>query len=273
MAMKKTENAEITVKEATTAEMFVYVLGTSPYIYNAMSEKTWHELLLGGHKKNAAEKASTLKHEPYVEYRNSTYQSRDPSTPTFLNVPAVSFKKAIASAALDMPGASKAQVGRLIWAEGDRAPMYGVPKIFCAMVRSSDVARTPDVRTRAIIPQWCVPIKITYLTPNLNAQTLANLFGAAGLLNGVGDWRQQKGSGSYGQFRLAGADDPQVKLLLQIGGREAQERALANPEAYDEETERLLAWFDEEVSRRGHAAPQNGAVVTAKPSQKREVTA
>lgn len=40
-----------------------------------------------------------------------------------------SFKGAIRSAALDMPGAKKAQIGRLTYIAGDFVGIYGVPKL------------------------------------------------------------------------------------------------------------------------------------------------
>ena len=38
---------------------------------------------------------------------------------------------------------------------------------------------------------------------------------------------------------------------MEVGGRDAQVAAMKEPEAYDEDTEELLSWFDVEVRRRG----------------------
>jgi hypothetical protein len=257
-----TTSSEISILELNQGELNVCILGTSPLIYNAMSEKAKHELLFPGPRKNAAERASNLKHEPFSEYRNSTYQNRNPKAETLLNFPAACFKKAMASAALDIPGAAKAQIGRLVWAVGDRVDVYGVPQIFCAITRSADMNKTPDVRTRAIVPEWACRITLRFMQPILKGQTVANLLAAAGVTQGVGDWRQQKGSGSYGQFVLCSADDPRFLAVIKDGGRAAQDAALKEPSFYDEETERLLQWFvAERVKREGGG--KNGRSVGA----------
>lgn len=265
MAKSKTDSTtEISILEVHQGELTVCVLGQSPFIYNAMSEKARHELLMPAPKKNAAERASNLKHNPLDEFRNSTYQNRNSDAVTRLNFPSAAFKKALASAALDIPGAAKAQIGRLVWVEGDRVDMYGVPRLLCSITRSADMNKTPDVRTRAILPEWACTLRLRFMKPILKEQTIANLLAAAGLTQGVGDWRQQKGSGSYGQFKLVSADDPDWKRIVKTGVLKAQDEALDKPEFYDEETERLIAWFDAElVKRHGKSNGKAEAAVRA----------
>ncbi len=246
---KTTTDDSINIIEIHKEDFTVHLLGTSPLIYNAMSEKAWHELLMPAPKKNAAEKAANLKHDPFLEYRNSVYRSLVDG-PTRLNFPASAFKKALASAALDIPGAAKAQIGRLVWVNGVRVEMFGVPKMLCAITRSADMNRTPDVRTRAILPEWACTLSIQFMRPILKAQTVANLLGAAGFTQGIGDWRQQKGSGSHGQFTIVAPDHPDFVRICKEQGRTAQDAALKDPEFYDDETEKLMTWFTEERGRR-----------------------
>jgi len=52
-----------------------WLKGKTPIIFNAMSAKAKHDLLLPKGRKTAAEKAQTLKHDPEEEYRNSVYRS------------------------------------------------------------------------------------------------------------------------------------------------------------------------------------------------------
>lgn len=281
MAKPKSNDTEISILELTQGEIHVNVLGTSPLIYNAMSQKVIRELLMPSGKKNAAEKAANLKHNPIEEYRNSVYhhadttgptsvaRHADTTRPTYLSAPAVWFKKAMAGAALDIPGAAKAQIGRLVWTVGDcgdRVDMYGVPKLSCMVVRSADMNHTPDVRTRAILPEWACRLRIRFMKPILKDPQILNLLAAGGVTNGVGDGRQQKGSLSYGQFRLVGEDNPDFIRICKEGGRAVQVAAMNDPEFYDEETARLIAWFDSEVERRGHSrsnGKSNGRIVEA----------
>lgn len=259
---KKEEAAEITILEFSKGEIELCLFGVSPLIYNSMSEHARQQLLFPSLKKNAAEKATTLKHKPYEEYRNSVYKSRNPKSETLLVFPAPGPKKAIASAALDIPGAKKAEMGRLLWVKGYHIPVWGTPQLFMSVVRSADQNRTPDIRTRAILPEWATRIRLEFLRPNLNEKPIITLAAAAGMIRGLGDWRVEKGSGSFGQFKIVNADDPDfVRVCKQ--GRAEQQAALDAPLFFDDETERLISWYDAELKRRGRNTNGAGASPTA----------
>jgi hypothetical protein len=119
-----------------------------------------------------------------------------------------------------------------------------------AIVRSADMNKTPDVRTRAIVPEWACQVRVTYVQPLIRAQAVANLLAAAGITIGVGDGRPEKGAMSYGQFRIADKDDADFKRIIKEGGRKAQQAALDSPVCYDDETTDLLSWFDGERAQR-----------------------
>jgi hypothetical protein len=238
------------ILQVSTGILECYIVGTSPLILNRMSEKAKHELLMPKGRKNAAEKATSLKHIPVDEYRASAHTLKDDSQPTLLAIPSTAFKGSIRTAALDMPGAKKAQIGRLTYIAGEYVGVYGVPRLFMSITRSADMNKTPDVRTRAIVPAWACRVKITFVQPLIRAQAVANLLAAAGITVGVGDWRPEKGAGSYGQFRIASADDAEYLSIVDGGARAAQEDALDNPVPYDDETAELLSWFDEERGKR-----------------------
>jgi hypothetical protein len=119
-----------------------------------------------------------------------------------------------------------------------------------SIVRSADMNKTPDVRTRAIVPVWACRLSVTFVQPLIRAQAVANLLAAAGITIGVGDWRPEKGAGSYGQFRIVDQDDAEFRAILKAGGRKAQEEALEHPVCYDDETTELLSWYEDERQRR-----------------------
>lgn len=252
MATTKMANAgEISIMEVVKGQMDFCILGTSPLIMNRMSQKVWFELLAPKGKKTASEKASSLKHDPIQEFRDAPYTMADPNAPTLLGMMPTAFKRAMGTAALDMPGAKKTQIGRLVYIEGEMISVYGVPKVFMAITRSADMNKTPDVRTRAILPEWACKLSITFTKPILREQSIVNLLAAAGFQSGVGDWRQEKGSGSYGAFKVVSEDDKDFNRILKTMGRTAQEEAVKAPEPYNDETSEMLAWFDVEIRRRG----------------------
>jgi len=252
MATKaKEKETEISVMEVTRGKLDVLIVGNSPLIFNRMSYKVKQELLLPrAAKKNAAEKASSLKHEPIAEFNDSIYKDFNDKNDTLLVFPTTAFKQAMSHAALDLPGASKSQIGRLTNIDGHNVNIFGLPYLLMSVIRSADMNRTPDVRTRAIVQEWCCRITATYTKPIIKEQAVANLLAAAGMNIGIGDYRVQKGAGSYGQFRLVSADDKDYKRIAKIG-RAEQVKAMAAHEPYDDETGELLSWFDVEAKRRG----------------------
>jgi hypothetical protein len=246
-----TDHEEIQILEVERGVIDFFILGTTPLLCNRMSEKVWHELLAPKGRKTESEKQATMKHDPIQEFRDSPYIIDAPQAPTLLGIMPVAFKRAMGTAALDMPGAKKAQVLRLVTVQSEMFPVFGIPRLHMSITRSADVKKTPDVRTRAVLPEWAARVRITYTKPILRAQSITNLIAAAGFQSGVGDWRQEKGSGSFGCFKVVGENDPDWNRIAATGGRAAQIEAMENPVAYDTEAEEMLAWFVGEKQTRG----------------------
>lgn len=246
--MAATKDLTISVDPIERETIRVAVLGTTPFIANAMAAKARQQLLLPSARKNAAERAASLKHVPLEEFRASPYTLPDGSE-TLVALLGTMFKQAMLTAALRLPGAAKTAVAQLCWVAPERVPVYGTPELLMSVVRSADMNRTPDVRTRAILPRWACQLDVSYVVPLLNSKTVLNLITAGGVLSGVGDWRPQKG-GTYGQFEVVAQDDPRfVEVLTEA--RDAQVAALAEPAFYDEESAELYAWFEAEAQSRG----------------------
>jgi hypothetical protein len=244
---------ELVIHDIKQERLTAYIVGTSPLICNRMARKAWFELL-APRTKTAADRAATMKHDPVREFRDSPYRLKPDDAPTLIAVPPTAFKKAMGTAALDMPGTKKAQIGRLVSVNWELMPIWGVPRLFMAVTRSADINKTPDIRTRAILPEWACELQVWFQRPILREQSVANLLAAAGRLSGIGDWRQEKGSGSFGSFRICAPDDKQYVRILATGGRLAQMEALENPVPYDDEAAEMLAWFEGEVVNRGFQA-------------------
>jgi hypothetical protein len=248
------DEAEIQIVKINEGKIRFYVLGTSPIILNRMSQKARHELAAPKGRKTTADKSSNAKHFPLTEYQESPYTNPDPEGKTFLQLLSSMFKKSMMCAALDLPGTKKAQIGRLLYVKGDRIDLYGIPKLFMSVTRSADMNKTPDIRTRAIIPQWATMIDVNFIRPILNEQSVVNLMAAAGITSGMGDWRPEKGSGNYGQFMIVQADDKEFNEILKTGGRKAQQEAMQNPTFYDEESRELFEYVETENKRKGFKA-------------------
>lgn len=242
-------------------EVALCILGASPIIFNRMSLKAQRELLLpAGSPKNRAAKRAELKHDPLKEFRDSVYTDRNPNAPTRLVFPTPGFKGAAATAALEIPGATKTSVGRLLQVVGFQVGIYGIPQLFMCGVRMAGINRTPDIRTRALAPEWATQILVRYPANSIEPASVANLFAAAGQLCGIGDFRQEKGKGSFGLFSLVNEDDPEFQRIVREGGAAAQDAALQTPEPYNEESASLWQWFEEEVLARGRGEERTNVV-------------
>jgi len=252
MAKAKTTDTKgqtIEIPPLVTGRVTVWIKGDSPLIFNCMSSKARHELLFPNGPPSKKDKESRLKHDPLVEYRQSVYRQPGDDVPTRLVFPATAFKATMMNAALEIPGAKKTQIGRLVWVNGYNVPIWGVPQLLISVVRSAGMDRTPDMRTRAILPEWATCVDVSFTKPSINETTVAHLLAAAGVVIGVGDYRQEKGKGSFGQFSIC--EEKDLKQHFKTGGRKAQDEALKYPAFYDNESQELFEWFEEELKVRG----------------------
>jgi hypothetical protein len=239
----KKESVEI--KPIEMRKFVVHLVGEN-LLMHRFAQKAWQELLLPASKGKAAEGAP-LKHDPLSEFRDSLYRCRDVQAPTLFHLPNGIVSKAMALT--------------------PTLHLYGVPELRMDMVRNSDMARTPDVRTRPIFKRWALPnVVIQYKVAPLNDSQMLNLLAGAGQIVGFGDGRQQKGGGPeggpFGCFRIVSDhNDPELKEIMATGGRAAQQAAWTDPEMFDENTAELMDWFNVEIDRRHKPRRGDGAAV------------
>lgn len=238
----------IEVEPLRVGTMQVWLKGITPLICNRMAGKAMRELLFPKGRKTKAEKEQLLKHDPVNEFRNSM-SVRAGVGPTRVVFPSPAVKGAMATAALETKGTTKAQVGRLVWIDGYSLDLYGTPELHMAIVRSADMNRTPDVRTRAIFREWCLPVAVKYVKPQMTENAIMQLLANGGFIVGVGDFRQEKGRGNFGQFSVVTEAD--CKDIIKSGGLKKQDAAIKSPQCFDAETEELLGWFETEIEARG----------------------
>ena len=219
------------------------IIGETPMFLNTLAQKAQHELLCPAGRKTASDKKLHMKHDPLVEYYDSARHLKE--GPTEIGFPIIGIKSAMCTAAIETAGATKTGAQRLIFMPGNYVSVYGIPKLDMRIVRMADISRTPDVRTRAVLDKWCLAVRIHYVIPQLTARSVTNLLCNAGVLIGIGDFRQDKGKGSYGCFRVIGDNDKDKEWddLVKRGGREAQRKAFDNPQPYNAETEELLEYY------------------------------
>ena len=249
---KKTETeTEVEIMNIETGRFTCCVLGMTPMLMHSFSGESVESLLFPKGKKTAAERESAPKHFPRDEFRGSLYMQDVGDT--LLYLPPTAFKNGICNAAVDHESTKlrKAQLARLLWVCGQRIDVYGIPKLHMAPVRNADMNRTPDIRTRAVIEKWCARVTVEYIKPLVKERVLLNLLAFAGLTQGIGDNRNEKGKGTNGQYQPITEDDPEFQLLVKTAGRSAQIRAVEDAAPYDNYSNKLLEYWDSEIKRRG----------------------
>lgn len=247
----KTETA-IKISALKKSEIKLILVGQTPLYYNAMTTKVKQQLLAGGGKKTAAEKRE-IKHDPENEFRASVY-THD-ANETLLCFPCGGIKKAMATAALHTDGIKATELRRLITVMGNNASVWGKPLLKMDVVRSADINRTPDIRTRAYLEEWCAEVRISFTTPYFSNRSIVSILANAGMIVGIGDFRQEKGAGNFGMFDVTseGSKDLQGYVAeIKKNNRQVQIDALANPDIPEGDTStfELLEFINKERLRR-----------------------
>ena len=167
MVAKKTtvKAMGLSIESLQQTEVSFKIIGTAPLIYNSMSLKAQKTLLMGAAKKTAAEKKE-IKHNPEEEFVDSCYING--TNGSYLSFPSTGIKRGMATAALETAGVTKASINRGIYVVGEHINVWGKPYMNMSVVRSSDINRTPDIRTRAKLPRWCSEVTIRYINPTFS---------------------------------------------------------------------------------------------------------
>jgi len=247
----KQQTETIEIPPLTREMATIRIVGTTPMFQHRMAEKAKMTLLVGGRRKTAAERAN-IKHKPYEEFRNALERAPHGS-PTAIGLRAVAVKGAMCSAAVETAGTSKSSTQRLLYLPAELVPLYGVPQIRLDIVRNSDMKKTPDVRSRPFFPRWGAELELAYVRPQLTLTSVITLLANAGMMIGIGDFRQEKGRGAFGCFRVLGdsaEDNTEWEQLVAEGSHEAQTLAIKDPQPANEETAELLGLFAAEARKR-----------------------
>ncbi|ABK17581.1 hypothetical protein [Syntrophobacter fumaroxidans] len=190
MASKEKIEEPIVLPKLNIQEMRITLIGDSPLICHAWSEKAKKQILDKQQKK--ARQARAAK-DPQRDFEESLYRHPEGG----YGFPAVAFKAAAVDACSHVEGITKVQARGAFHIVGELARLDGEPRMRADMVRVG--LGTADIRIRAEFPAWSTTLDIRYNGNVLSMEQIANLFNTAGFAVGVGEWRPQK-DGSYGMF-------------------------------------------------------------------------
>lgn len=212
MATKKaTEKVSVVIPAIQIKEMQLMIVGDSPFISHAWSEKSKRMLL-----DNMTKAAKTAKEpkRPMQEFADSLYwisEKPDFSEMTDEEIfdavqkgrygfPATAFKAA-AVAGVYRAGLSKDMVSMrgAFHIQGELVEIEGTPKIIEHPARVAKGGT--DLRYRGQFDTWSAVLDIRYNAGAISVEQVANAFNLGGFACGIGDWRLEKG-GQYGAFHV-----------------------------------------------------------------------
>lgn len=190
--MKEEKELVVTIPKIRVKRMRLALIGDSPLICHAWSEKAKKQMLDKQMKKAKAAKEAK---DPQRDYEESLYKHPDGG----YGFPCVAFKAAAVGACRFSDGIKMTEARGAFHVVGELAKIEGAPRMREDMVRIA--MGTADIRYRGEFPSWRVELEITYNQDALSEEQIVNLFNLAGFGVGVGEWRPER-DGSYGRFHV-----------------------------------------------------------------------
>lgn len=224
MAQKKETQEIIDIKPIDIRKTTIRIVGDTPLIVHAWSEKAKRMMLEAqqgrakGKKKAAKNPVDDFIQACYWRTNKPHYDddaSEDECTEAFVNAinngatfgfPVTAIKQAAISAAYRL-GWVKNQMGLrgAFFIEGDANGMVqihsDIPEMREDMVKVG--MGTADIRYRPQFNNWYIDLTISYnASGDIPLSSIINALNAGGYTVGIGEWRPEK-DGSYGQFHVA----------------------------------------------------------------------
>lgn len=201
---------------STRAEIYrfdTWLVGTTPLISHAWSEKAKREML---QKQVKATRGGREERNPEADFISSLYEM----APGQYGFPVTAFKAAIVEACHKDKGIAKTTMQGALYFDADivrvRPALAGAvcdmplvriygskPEMREDMVRIGvGMQKTANLAYRAQFSTWAVHLTGQLNTTQVPLTTFANAINDAGLVKGVGEWRNEH-KGVFGAFRLA----------------------------------------------------------------------
>lgn len=197
MATSKQQSVEI--KEFSIRQTTIPIVGISPLIVHAFSEKS-RKIIEGVQQGEARSKKHELR-VPEQDYE----QAKHKSPLGWDGFPAAGFKAAMIRGAKMIGMVMKdTQTSFFVMADCEETQLvriWGEPRMHTAMVRVG--MGSADVRYRPEYPHWEAFLNIEFNEGVISLNQIYQLVKAAGYGCGIGEMRPEKGKFNYGRFKLA----------------------------------------------------------------------
>lgn len=195
----KTKSVSVEVVEFSIRQVTIPIIGISPLIIHAWSEKSKKMI-----SDKQAGKAKNKKHEirdPEADFEAAKHISED----GWEGVPAAAIKAAMIRGAKMVGMVMKdTQVAFFVNADCEKTQLvrlHGESRMRTDMVRVGMGAA--DIRYRPEYPEWYIELNVDFNEGLISIDQLHQIVKAAGYGNGLGEMRPEKGKFNYGRFKLA----------------------------------------------------------------------
>lgn len=193
MVVKKTtETREVTLPRLDLRRATIRIVGDSPLVCHAWSQKA-RQMMLDTQMKKA--KQAKQAKDPHEDYLGSLYHMPDGG----YGFPTIGIKAAAVDACSHVDGITKVEARGVFHIDGELARIEGEPRMREDMVRIG--MGTADIRFRGEFTEWAINVPIRYNAAVLSLEQIVNLFDVAGFAIGIGEHRPQK-DGSWGMFHV-----------------------------------------------------------------------
>lgn len=190
---KPSEAAPIVLPKLNLQRVQVTLIGDSPLICHAWSQKAKRAMLDKQMKRAAKGKEAK---NPEQDYIDSLYRHPEGG----YGFPTVAFKAAAVDACSQVDGLTKVSARAAFHIDGELVHIDGAPTMREDMVRVG--LGTADIRYRGEFKQWRTTFEVVLNAGVMSLEQLVGLFDVAGFGVGVGEWRPQR-DGGYGRFHVA----------------------------------------------------------------------
>jgi len=192
---KKQQEESVEIPKLNIKTMSLILIGDSPLIVHAWSQKAKQAILAKQQKK--ASKGKEVR-DPERDFQESLYIMPDGS----YGFPAVAFKAAAVTVCSQIDGISKVFARQTFHVlGGELVRLYSdAPTMREDMVRVG--MGTADLRYRGEFKRWSVRLYIEYNASAISKEQLVNIFNTSGFGVGIGEWRPER-DGRNGRYHVA----------------------------------------------------------------------
>ena len=227
MATKTAEQTVINIKPIKVTKANITIVGDTPLIVHAWSEKAKKEML-GAQQKEKKDKKAKEKRNPFAEFMDAAYwidgEPEEKTPEAFkeaiengarFGFPVTAIKQA-ALAACYRAGIIPNQMGmKCVFylnaveginpGSGSELAVIESPEppiLREDMVKIGGISKVSDLRYRPMYKDWKIRLTISLIeVGTFDIESIINAINMGGFMNGIGEWRMER-DGEFGRFHV-----------------------------------------------------------------------